>query len=360
VTTREALVIGGGIIGSAIFHALATRGIDAMLVDAASPGHGVTGASGGMVRAYHTDRALNDLAVESLRAYRRFHETVGTSCGFVETGSLYFDRASREDSIAVEINRLRQRGGSFELLRGPDAARAFPALAWSADDLAVFEPHAGHVDPLSAVRGWIAAALARRGALRAHTIVQSLTASQGRVTGALTDAGPIRARCVILAGNTGTEALARTIGVALPLIPRAVQIVTTDGARAAGVPCLFDVTTRTFARPDPSGRLDVGIALDADAPATGSLTLDAAAAARALATLTRRIPALAGARVTGGAHRADCYAPARSGLIGPVAGPRGLLVAAGFGGTGVKVAPAVARRIADACQTALTEVVAHV
>ena len=70
------IVIGAGVIGSAVAYELARRGASVQLIDDRPPGMGATQASAGMLAPFtgakDRDEAFLDLAVRSLEMYDSF------------------------------------------------------------------------------------------------------------------------------------------------------------------------------------------------------------------------------------------------------------------------------------------------
>src|SRR5579871_5907287 len=121
----DIIVVGAGVIGSAIAFELARRGASVQLVDDRQPGMGATQASAGMLapftEAKDRDAAFLDLAVRSLDMYDSFvvrvAETAKLPVGYGRIGTL--DIASTPQRLAALqdiAKRLRARGVSLSLL----------------------------------------------------------------------------------------------------------------------------------------------------------------------------------------------------------------------------------------------------
>jgi glycine/D-amino acid oxidase-like deaminating enzyme len=100
--TCEAVIIGGGITGALLSHALTRAGVDTVLVDREDIGTGSTAASTGLLQ-YEIDTPLIDLIQRigeqpAVHAYRRglaavdelgrLTESLGDSCGFARRSTL--------------------------------------------------------------------------------------------------------------------------------------------------------------------------------------------------------------------------------------------------------------------------------
>jgi glycine/D-amino acid oxidase-like deaminating enzyme len=195
-------------------------------------------------------------------------------------------------------------------------------------------------------------------ASRGVTLLRSVHATAvvtagARVAGVHTTAGHVRARAVVLAAGIGSTALARTVGVHLPLRTRAVSYCVFRPRTPHGhVPTVVDSTTGAWLR--PWGTRDAVLAgVSArryDVPAVVVDGVGAAESQRVRAVVRQRCPALADADVIGGVTAYDAMAPDTHGSVTVCDEPGGLVTATGWNGAGFKVAPAVGRRVAEQVQ----------
>lgn len=338
----DAIVVGGGVLGAAIAHALQTTpGLGRVaLLERAGLASGATARSGGMVRAFHADAGLTDLAAASLPTWHARAAQVG----FVRTGALYVAPAGRRDAVLATAARLLAAGVRAEVLDAPAARARFPQAAFADDELAVVEPDAGFVDPLLATLAFADDARRAGATIVEDAGVETLLVADGRVTGLVAAGETYAARTVVLAAGLGTAGLLAGLGLDLGLFAKAIQVNRLAGA-PVDHPCFMDLANRAFGRPVGREASWVGVATE-DLVADGPLVASAADADRAFALAAARFPALASRRPGASIRTADTYTHGATGLLGPVAGVDGLLLAAGFGGTGLKIAPAVAARVA--------------
>jgi glycine oxidase len=129
-------VVGGGIIGCAVAHALASRGADVRIVDMRGSGRGATQASAGILAPYiegHID-ALLRLGVNSLALYDEFVAHVSADAQqtieYERSGSLHVaknEAAAME--LAIAARRFAHVGIAHELMPGHEACRLEPALS---------------------------------------------------------------------------------------------------------------------------------------------------------------------------------------------------------------------------------------
>ncbi|MES2148666.1 MAG: FAD-dependent oxidoreductase [Pseudomonadota bacterium] len=127
--THDVLVIGAGIVGAACALALQREGLDVGLVDAATPGAGVTAA--GMGHLVALDESADELALclRSLQLWERFmdaHPDVGEPS---RCGTLWVAEDAHQLAEARQrAERLCRHGRSAEALTGDQLQRLEPAL----------------------------------------------------------------------------------------------------------------------------------------------------------------------------------------------------------------------------------------
>jgi D-hydroxyproline dehydrogenase subunit beta len=340
VTERPAavVVIGAGIVGASVAGELAVRGVDVLLLDAGAVSSGTTGLGEGNVLCSDKDAGPElELAVLGLAAYDEIEASYGERARIRRKGALVVHRS--EAGIAAErarIERLRAAGVECELL-GPAQARALePGLGemlgatWVPGDL--------QCDPRAITR----AMAAEPGiTLRTHTRVDDL--------------GALRADHVVLAAGPWSAALARTVGLHLPLEPRKGQLVrlgplpvgrkVVDGSYLGSVMSAeagLQVTTVVETTWDGevlvgSSRERRGFDTSVDDAVSDEMV---ARAARLFPRLTSlpRVAAWAGLRP---------WLPDHLPAIGPCSAAEGVWLATGHEGAGVALGPVTGRLVAQ-------------
>jgi glycine oxidase len=129
-------VVGGGIIGCAIAHALTSRGAAVRIVDMRGAGRGATQASAGILAPYiegHID-ALLQLGVSSLALYDEFVARVSADARqpieYERSGSLHVARnEAAAMELAIAARRFAHAGVAHELMAPHEAHRLEPALS---------------------------------------------------------------------------------------------------------------------------------------------------------------------------------------------------------------------------------------
>ncbi len=346
---HDVIVVGGGVIGSAILHRLSERfGARALLVEQARMGQGSTGWSGGVVRCYHDDARLADLACEGQHYYQRFAWHTGSALALQRTGFVHAVYADQAESAQREVARLADRI-DIEWLPREQARARLPGMRWDDVAGAVFEPHAGHMDPHAVTRAWIDAA--RRGGSVAMEGVRcsGVLTRGGRAIGIQTNLGPCYAPRIVLCAGAWTARLAAAANLALPepVHAKAIQLNVFASAHDLNdQPAFIDPGAGLYGRAAGRRHLYLGAPvpewqIDPDAP--GELSMAHVALTQAQGSA--RFAWLAGATPAGGMRRFDAYTGSGRPLVAACAATPGLIWATGFSGGGFKLAPAIAARV---------------
>src|SRR5260370_18174233 len=87
--TCDILIVGGGVIGASIAHALARRKIGkVVLLEKSFLGAGSSGKSGAIIRQHYSNVLTAAIAQKSLRVFERFNYLVGGPPGFSHTAMI--------------------------------------------------------------------------------------------------------------------------------------------------------------------------------------------------------------------------------------------------------------------------------
>jgi glycine oxidase len=200
------IVVGAGIVGSAIAHELAARGATVRLLDARGVGLGATRASAGMLAPHIEGHlpALLDLATRSLAMYDRFvhrvEEDSGQTIEYERRGTLQAALDDQEaDALAASAVALNAAGIEHELLDGPGVRRVEPSVAARAQ-AGLLLPGQGYVRASQLTDALVAAALARGVLFETAAVERIESRSSGVVV--TTSFGALDADAVVVASGT--------------------------------------------------------------------------------------------------------------------------------------------------------------
>lgn len=347
----QTIVVGGGIIGAAVFNELCARQRgEVLLIEKARIGQGATGWSGANLRVYHDDRILADMALEGSRYYQQFERHTGQAQLINRCGFLHFIYPHREEYARSEVERL---AGLIEIEWIPkeEAQSRFAHINWDGLAGAVYERAAGFMDPVAVTNAWIDAGRARGGCAHEGVAFERLVTEAGTIRGIRTNLGEVSAARVVMCAGAWMEELTRTESLDVPdaVFSKAVQLDTFAGTHAVAERFAFaDSVDGLYGRVTGCGTAYIGSSvpeLHIDPSISLAPGHSQMSATRELGK--RRFPWLGGARPIGGLRRFDAYTDSGRGVIGASGRLRGLFWATGFSGGGFKLAPSVARRLGD-------------
>src|SRR5687768_2833271 len=159
-TSADAVIIGAGIMGCAIAHALAERGLtDVVVLEMDAIGRGATADAAGGIRQQFSTETNVRLATHSVRVWESFGERFGLDISFRQQGYLFLLTDPAEEPIFRRNLALQQRLGVPARWLTPAAIAAInPHVAL--DDVigGTFCPEDGWADPSTATMGFAQAA----------------------------------------------------------------------------------------------------------------------------------------------------------------------------------------------------------
>src|SRR5215217_6160040 len=110
--TAEAVIVGAGIMGCAIAHALAERGVtDVVVLERDQIGRGATADAAGGVRQQFSTETNILLAQESVRVWESFPERFGRDIGLRQQGYLFLLADPAEEPVFRDNIALQQSLG---------------------------------------------------------------------------------------------------------------------------------------------------------------------------------------------------------------------------------------------------------
>lgn len=217
----RAVVIGAGLLGSAVADELAGQGVDTVVLEADQPASGTSGASFAWINAQDkAPDAYFALNVEGMRSYPALAAALGGDW-FHAGGDIAIGRGPDAARLTERVQRHRAAGYSVRELDRAAVARLEPSLALPRDgDLAAAHfPDEGWIDAPALIERRLARAVERGADVRPATRVAGFDVRGGRIAGVRTEDGAVAADVVLLAAGNGTEALAGQVDVTVPMAP---------------------------------------------------------------------------------------------------------------------------------------------
>jgi sarcosine oxidase subunit beta len=349
--SADILVIGGGVIGSAIAYHLARSGHATLVIDrgaiAASPA--ASWASAGGVRRQGRDGAEAALARAAIARWPSLAQELEADLQYRQGGQLLIAEDAAE-AAQLDAFVAAQHAMAFDdvrLVRGGELRELVPGLA--AHVVAgSYSPADGQADPAMTTRAFAAAAQRHGARYQGHTACLELLRAGDRVVGARTTRGEIAAGQVVLAAGAWCDTLAATVGLSLPIRTGVYQMLrSTPGPAGALDPVISALGRQLSLKQLAGGAFLLGGGWPGDAtPDRRGYTLRAASVEGGWAAACAILPAVGAQRLAASwcGLEAECFDGVP--LLGPAPGWAGLTLAVGFSGHGFAIAPAVGAAIA--------------
>jgi sarcosine oxidase len=220
----DVAIAGLGGIGSAIAAQCAARGVSVIGLERFGPAHD-RGSSHGrsrMIRqAYFEDPAYVLLVLRSYELWRALERETGRDLlritGVLSVGEEKSEIISGTRKAAACHNLALENWSQREL------AERYPSLRLLPDEVALFEPDGGVLDPEESVRAHLQAAQSHGAQLRFETVLRNWEATDRGVTIFLEDGSEISARKLILSLGPWFQETLASLGVPLR-VQRNVQV----------------------------------------------------------------------------------------------------------------------------------------
>src|SRR5205807_6811044 len=127
-THTRAAVIGGGVVGaSGLYHLVKAGWTDAVLIERDELTSGSTWHAAGGMHTLNGDPNVAKLQEYTIKLYREIEEASGQSCSIHITGGIDLaGTRERMDFLKVACGRARYLGLDMEIISVDEAARLFP------------------------------------------------------------------------------------------------------------------------------------------------------------------------------------------------------------------------------------------
>lgn len=334
----DAVVIGGGIVGSAVAANLA-RSRSVVLVEREdNPGMHTTGRSAAIFVENYGDPVIRALTMASRCFFDLPPEGFAAAPLLRRRGALTIASPERLSALDAEAVRSTARR-----LCGDEARRLLPILKGSSIAAALYEEAAADIDVDALQQGFLRELRAHGGAICLNAPVEQLVWSPGGWWQVVTPGLTLRADIVVNAAGAWAGDVGRMAGASnIPLEPRrrtAVLIPAPDHS-ADNWPFVVDIDETVYFKPD------AGNLLVSPADETPSPPCDAQPEEIDVAVAIHRFELLTGMEVRRVLHRwagLRVFVPDRLPVIGFDGRAPNFFWCAALGGFGIQTAPAVGR-----------------
>ncbi|AKI97470.1 NAD(P)/FAD-dependent oxidoreductase [Kosmotoga pacifica] len=347
-TEASVVIIGGGIVGTAIAFHLCKEGLkDVVLVEKSYLSSGATGRCGGGIRQQWSERMNVRLAMRSVKLFERFHEDVGMDIEYYQGGYLLLAYTDEEVELFHKNVAMQQEEGlNVRILSKEETARKFPFMNLAGLKLATFCPTDGHANPHLATMAYAKAAEKMGATILARTEVTDIDVQNGQIVGIQTTKGYIKTSVVVNATGGFSREVGLMAGVELPTESYRHQIFVTEPLEHILDPLVISFTNNFYIRQTKSGNFVMGQG-DKDEPPSHKHDPSWKFLVEMTTKMPKFFPFLKNVRVL--RHWAGLYnmSPDAQPIIDKAESVSDFYFAVGFSGHGFMLAPAVGEAIAE-------------
>ena len=346
-TITDAVVVGGGVMGTSILYNLVSRGVKKpVLLERDTLGSGSTGRSSGIIRMHYSTEVSTRLAWESYGIFMNFPDVIGGGdISFVKTGFLVIAPEDAVDGLEHNTAIQQSVGVPTSIISRQEAQEVAPGFELEEDESFGWEPESGHADPSSTAMAY--ASRARE--LGARVVLESpaldVEIRGGEVAAVVTEKERYETPIAVLATGPWSARFLPKLGIDLPLeaTRHEVFFIRRPMDALPWHPGGADLANLTYFRPEGAdltlvgnGNLENEVDPDDYNPKP---TMDYVE--DIWMRLARRIPAVADGEFFTGYAGLYTSTPDMHPVVGKVDGVEGLYVCTGFSGHGFKLSPTV-------------------
>jgi dimethylglycine dehydrogenase len=360
-TTTRVAVIGGGVVGCSVLYHLTKLGwSDVMLIERSELTSGSTWHAAGGFHTLNGDTNMAALQGYTIRLYRELEAITGMSCGLHHVGGITLaDNKDRFDMLVAERAKHRYMGLKTEIVGPEEIAKMAPIVNLDGIVGGLYDPLDGHLDPSGTTHAYAKAARMGGATIETHCKVIETNQRADGTWDVVTEKGTIHAEHIVNAGGLWAREVGAMAGIYFPLHPMEHQYLVTDDVPeiynlGREHPHVMDPAGESYLRQEGRG-LCIGFyekpcrpwAVDGTPWDFGHELLpdDFDKIADSIEFAYKRFPLLERAGVKNVIHGPFTFAPDGNPLVGPVPGVRNYWsacgVMAGFsqgGGVGLTLA----------------------
>lgn len=353
--TCDILIVGGGVMGVSIAHALAQRRVGRVVVlEKSFLGAGSSGKSGAIIRQHYSNRLTASMAQKSLRVFEHFEDVLGGPPVFTHTGMVIVVSERDRSGLEANVTMQRELGIDVQMVARQELTEIDPQVRLAEDELAAYEAEAGYVEAVQVVASFAEAA-GRLGAdLRQGVEVRALLHEGDRIVGVDTNEGRYHCKTIVLATGPWAAQLGQEIGLALPVQACRTQVALYRRPADFGrrCPVYGDFVQGLYFKPTHGEMLHAGSIAgeEVDNPVDPDHYNEAADGnwlPQVRQRLSRRYPAMHRGYGRGGYGALYAITPDWHPILDRCPGREGIYCAVGFSGHGFKMSPIVGLLMAE-------------
>lgn len=361
--TADVIIVGGGIIGSAIAYYLAKKGTSVIVLESSDHiGNGGSSRNGGGVRQSGRDPRELPLVMYGIQnLWPGLSEELEVDCEYHQDGNLRLGKTEKHREILEGLTeRAVKVGLDVRMIDGDEVRKINPYLS---DEVtcASWCPTDGHANPLTTTLGYYK--MARKLGVRFITgeKVTELKKVRGRLRKVITENNGYEADTVVVAAGYDSRKLVETVGIDIPMSKAMIECLVTEAE-----PHMFDQMLGTaeadfYGHQTKHGSFVFGgtSGFEAVNKDNGTPICNSRTDSCECRGIMKYFPALADAKIvrtwSGWVDQVKDGVP----VLGNVSEVPGLVLAAGFCGHGFGIAPGAAYNLAELITTGTSPVDLH-
>jgi glycine oxidase len=349
-SSTDVVIVGGGVIGSAIAYYLRKKGREVVVMERGVPGAEASSAAAGLLAPLGSIAAAGPFADLLLASWRMFPGLVpeleaasGITMQFEQTGSLRLVHESKRiANLRKRMKAWEPLGLHMEWLAGNEAREREPLLAPDVS-AAIYAPEEGQILAPCVAQAFARAAMRLGATFCKHTEVTGVRGRQGRVTGVVTAQGEvIGCEHVVIAAGAWAGQVGEWLGLRLLVTPQRGQILAVRQPATLLRHIIFGEAIYLAPKQDETvvigaTKEDVGF----------SKQFTAGGMAWLLSTALRLVPSLEGSKVERIWAGLRPKTPDQQPILGKAVGWENVTLAVGHGSVGIALSPITGLSIAE-------------
>ncbi len=373
----DVVIIGGGVIGSAIAYYLTKRGKKVILLEKKYLVNGSSGAcdQGILLQSKAPNEHLV-LGIYSLEMFKKLEQDLGRKLEFVQKGYLVLIESEPELKVMQEIvQKQNELGLPSKIITKEEALAMQPGLNPDAFVAAACCDWDGEVNPYMLTMAFADKAEELGAVIKTGCPVTGLVMEDGAVKGVETQEGTIYADTVVNAAGVWAPEIGAMAGLKIPITPRRGQAFITEAVpefiHRSVINARYIVAKHhpEVLKKDTSMKAKLGVGLCLTQSEKGNVMFGATrefvgydvsntvdGLSTILSNAVHLVPGLKNLNIIRTMGGLRPYTPDGRPLIGYVDGVPGFFMAAGHEGDGISLAPATGKLVSDLIVDGKTEV----
>ncbi len=351
IKTADAVIIGGGISGTAIAYNLLKNGMkNVVVLEKEYIASGATGRCGAGIRQQWGTEMNCIFSRYSCEFFENAAEELQYKSGdieFKQGGYLLLISTEHElEQMKKNVALQNSLGINSKLLGVDEAKEIVPILNTDGLLAATFHQKDGHLNPFHTNQAFANSVKRLGGHIYTFTTVTGIDVENGKIQGVQTDKGYISTNVVVNAAGGYSQQIAEMVSVKLPLYSERHQILVTEPVEPLLNPMVMSFSLNLYCQQVPHGGIIMGQS-GRDEPRDLRTTCSWQFLDEMTTTITKVLPPLRNIRLL--RQWAGLYnmSPDKQPIFSGVAEVEGFYVACGFSGHGFMFGPSTGAAMAE-------------